>query len=138
MANYFTTCHLCGTHFQGQTATNLCYGCLEEVFYQEQEKRKQTEAELETWAECGDSIMEAVCGEKAPLSDSDIIKEFNKLKHRCRQLEEIMEAARDIVGSATPIIERGYHGPIINRRSIPNDQYLEIRDKLIAMESEAK
>lgn len=29
MANYFTTCCKCGIHFQGQTATSLCYDCLE-------------------------------------------------------------------------------------------------------------
>jgi len=29
MANYFTQCRKCGSYFQGNTATRLCYNCLE-------------------------------------------------------------------------------------------------------------
>lgn len=29
MANYTTVCRICGSHFQGQTASKLCYNCLE-------------------------------------------------------------------------------------------------------------
>ncbi len=29
MNNYFTMCSICGTDFQGNSVTKLCYGCME-------------------------------------------------------------------------------------------------------------
>ncbi len=60
----------------------------------EAEVERQAKA-LSEWEATGDAIMEAVVGRKAPLSDSDVIGEVERLRRESQQQRLLLEEAAD-------------------------------------------